>query len=158
MLTFLRAIRRRPVSQFILVGCVAACIDFAVFNLALPAVGASRPGALLANTASFGAATSVSFVLNSRYTFGVVRTRAGFARYLGVALVGVAIYDLALLLVLQWTPPGDVLLTNIAKAVAVFPSATWNYLGFRHFAFAVTRSPREGAQAGAPVEAGDGRR
>jgi putative flippase GtrA len=157
MLTFLGAIRRLPVSQFILVGCLAACIDFAVFNLALPVLGASRPGALMANTASFAAATGVGFALNSRYTFGVVRTRAGFARYLGVALVGVAIYDLTLLLVLQWTPPGDVLLTNAAKAVAVFPSATWNYLGFRNFAFAVARSSRGRTPTGAPVEAGDGR-
>lgn len=158
MLTLLRAFRRMPVSQFILVGSLAACIDFAVFNLALPLVGASRPGALLANTGSFAAATGVGFVLNSRYTFGVVRTRAGFLRYLGVALVGVAIYDLALLLVLQWTPPGDVLLTNVAKAVAVFPSATWNYLGFRKFAFATAPLRPERADLGVVVEAGDGRR
>ena len=158
MLTFLRAIRGMPVGQFIMVGSIAACIDFACFNLALPLVGASRTGALLANTVSFAAATGVGFVLNSRYTFGVVRTRAGFLRYLGVALVGVAIYDLALLLVLQWTPPGDVLLTNVAKAVAVFPSATWNYLGFRNFAFASAPARGVPARAGATLEARDGRR
>lgn len=157
MLTFLRAIRGTPVSQFILVGSLAACIDFAVFNLALPLVGASRSGALLANTGSFAAATGVGFLLNSRFTFRVVRTREGFLRYLGVALVGVAIYDLALLLVLQWTPPGDVLLTNVAKAVAVFPSATWNFLGFRHFAFASAPARSTLSRPGATIEAGDGR-
>jgi putative flippase GtrA len=158
MLTLLRAFRRMPVSQFIMVGSLAACIDFTVFNLVLPLVGVSRSGALLANTGSFVAATCVGFVLNSRYTFGVVRTREGFVRYLGVALVGVAIYDLALLAVLQWTPPGDVLLTNVAKAVAVFPSATWNFLGFRHFAFASAPTRAGRADVGAAVEAGDGRR
>lgn len=158
MLSFIQSIRSLPVSRFVLVGCVAACIDFATFNLALPLVGVSRAGALLANTASFAAATSVGFVLNSRFTFGVVRTRAGFLRYLGVALVGVVIYDLSLLLVLQWTPPGDVLLTNLAKVVAVFPSATWNFLGFRSFVFPSAPAVRPEHRAGTPVEAGDGRR
>lgn len=158
MLTFIQSIRRLPVSRFVLVGCLVACIDFATFNVALPMIGVSKTGALLANTASFAVATTVGFILNSRFTFGVVRTRAGFLRYLGVALVGVAIYDLSLLLVLQWTPPGDVLLTNLAKAVAVFPSATWNYLGFRNFAFASAAAERVEHRAGTPLEASDGRR
>jgi putative flippase GtrA len=158
MLTFLGGVHRLPVSRFVLVGCLAACIDFAVFNLALPMVGGSRTGAVLANTVSFAAATSVSFALNSRFTFGVTRSRAAFGRYLAVALVGVAIYDLSLLLVLLWTPPGDVLLTNVAKAVAVVPSATWNYLGFRRFAFRPAAPRPERAPVAAAVEAGNGRR
>lgn len=157
MLTFLRVIRGMPVSHFMLVGSLAACIDFAVFNLALPLVGVSRSGALLANTGSFAVATCVGFVLNSRYTFGVVRTRAGFLRYLGVALVGVAIYDLALLAVLQWTPPGDVLLTNVAKVVSVFPSATWNFLGFRRFAFASAPARSGAARVASTLGVDNGR-
>ena len=157
MLALINTIRRLPLSRFVLVGLVAACIDFATFNLALPLVGVSRSGALMANTASFAVATTVGFILNSRFTFGVDRTRAGFVRYVGVALVGVAIYDLSLFLVLGFMPQGDVLLTNIAKAVAVFPSATWNFIGFRSFAFGSAPTRRVEARPSAPVEA-DGRR
>lgn len=162
MLAFVRRSHRLSLSRFVAVGSLAACIDFTVFNLALLAVGASRWHVLLANTASFAAATCVGFALNSRYTFRAVRTRSSFMRYLAIALVGVGIYDLGLLLALLWVTPGDVLLTNAAKVVAVVPSATWNYLGFRRFAFGGgggwPPSRRAQSGSGTAAGAGDGRR
>ena len=140
MLNSLRGLRPQSLRRFAAVGLVSAVFDFTAFNLVLLAIGPSKTNIILANTAAFCVATSVSFVLNSRFTFDAARTRATFMRYLSVAVIAVGIYNLTLLLLLTRIDPGDRLLTNIAKAIAVAPSATWNFLGFALFAFNDRRS------------------
>ena len=135
MLTMLRRLRSRSLGRFAAVGIVAACIDFTSFNVVLLALGPSKANVILANTIAFTLATSVSFIINARYTFGAARTRRSFTRYVVIAIVAVLIYNATLLLLLTRVDHSDILLTNLAKVIAVGPSATWNFLGFALFAF-----------------------
>ncbi len=157
----------RQLRRFVAVGLCSAVTDFSVFNIALAYLGPSAWHAVIANTLSFTAGTCVGYTLNSRYTFSAERSRTSAARYLAVAVVGVAIYDTALLLLLLQLDASSTLVTNAAKVFAVAPSATWNFIGFSLFAFGGARSGTRGtpvarsnrpAPAGIATETPDGRR
>jgi putative flippase GtrA len=116
--------------RFGVVGAIAACAHFATFNLLL-----RETHVLVANTAAVTSAICVSYVLNARFTFRVLRSRQSFARYVVVALIGVAIHNSTVALLLTQLDAENRLFANLATGLAVFPSATWNFLGFSGFAF-----------------------
>jgi putative flippase GtrA len=141
--------------RFALVGSIAACAHFATFNLLL-----RETHVLVANTAAVTSAICVSYVLNARFTFRVLRSRLSFARYIVVALVGVAIHNSTVALLLTQLDSQDRLLANVATGLAVIPSATWNFLGFSGFAFRGATARGGGkrvASSPAPVSSSVGR-
>lgn len=140
----------RQLRRFVVVGLCSAITDFSVFNIALAYLGPSAWHAVIANTLSFTAGTCVGYTLNSRYTFSAERSRTSAARYLAVAVIGVAIYDTGLFLLLLKLDASSTLMTNAAKVFAVAPSATWNFIGFSLFAFGGARA---GTGAGAATPA-----
>lgn len=133
--------------RFGLVGLFATATDFGVFNVGLVFATDPGRGSIIAlNTLAFAVATSVSYSLNSRYTFAARRSGSALRRYFFVAVCGAVIYDLALVGGQQFIPAGDIVLLNAAKLGAASLSATWNFVGFSVFAFGA-RQGRAGTGA-----------
>ena len=122
--------------RFAVVGIIKAAIDFGLFNLILFASPTgSGPTILFANTTGFSVAIASSFLLNARYTFRVRARRRRFWRYVAVSLMGLALYNGALALLLAvWDPEGIAAL-NVAKAASLVASTAWNFLGYRYLVF-----------------------
>ncbi|MSQ29125.1 MAG: GtrA family protein [Dehalococcoidia bacterium] len=121
--------------RFGMVGVTAAVVDFSVFNLILAMIGPSMWHAVAASSAGLAAAATTGYLLNARYTFDVARSRGSFARYIVVALIGIGIHDTGLFVLLSQLDASSIGMTNLAKAIAVVPSAAWNFIGFSLFAF-----------------------
>ena len=131
------AIRWGRLLRFIAVGLAATATDFTVFNIAIAPVNApTRPYILVANTLAFATATCVGYTLNSRYTFRAAPDRRSLVRYVLVAIVGAAVYDGSLLVLLHLLSEYDTVLLNVAKVAAVALAAAWNFVGFSLFVFA----------------------
>lgn len=119
-----------------MVGALKTVVDFATFNLVLLVLpGLSMPVVLLANTAGFVVAVSVSFVLNERFTFRTAARSRGFSRYVVISLVGLALYNGSLVVVLAFWDAEDTLALNVAKVGALVTSMVWNFLGYRFLVF-----------------------
>ncbi len=132
----------QPLSRFLLVGAFRAVVDFSVFNVLLASTSSTQIAwVLAANTVAFGTAMLASYLLNARYTFNAPWQPGSLGRYATIAASGVAIYNAALWALQVSMSADSVAEINVAKALAVAPSAAWNYLGYRHFAF-----PHRGAQ------------
>ncbi len=144
--------------RFGLVGVTASAVDFSVFTVLLALLGASVSNAIIANTAGFTAAALVGYLLNSRYTFTAVRSRASFARYVIVALIGVGIYNTGFYLLLSQIGTGSVPMIYLAKVMAIAPSATWNFVGFSLFAFKKRGTPEADVRPAIVTEGRDGGR
>jgi putative flippase GtrA len=122
--------------RFLVVGSLATATDFLIFNIAIRGVAdPSRGRLLLANTAAFACATVVGYLLNSRLTFGARPDRRSLIRYVIVAILGIALYDGALLGLVRITGAEGFVGLNAVKLVAVAVSATWNFIGFTFFVF-----------------------
>ena len=140
----LRAVR------FIAVGTLATATDFLIFNIAILGVtDPSRGRLLLGNTTAFACATVVGYLLNSRLTFGARPDRRSLIRYVIVAILGIALYDGALVGLVHITGAEGFVGLNAVKLVAVAASATWNFIGFTFFVF----RDREPGLIAAPQEA-----
>lgn len=122
--------------RFALVGLLKTVVDFATFNLVLLVLpGISLPVVLVANTAGFTVAVSVSFVLNARFTFRAAPRAGGFSRYVVISLVGLVLYNGSLAGVLAVWNAEDTLALNFAKVAALGASMVWNFLGYRFLVF-----------------------
>jgi putative flippase GtrA len=127
--------------RFALVGLLKTVVDFATFNLVLVVLpGISLPVVLLANTAGFTVAVSVSFILNARFTFRAAPRAHGFSRYIVISLIGLALYNGSLAAVLAVWNPEDTLGLNVAKVGALGASMVWNFLGYRFLVFGPGRA------------------
>ena len=124
------------VLRFALVGFVKAALDFGSFNLILLVSPAdSRAIVILANTVGFSVAVGASFLLNARYTFRAPVQRQRFWRYVAISLVGLALYDSALALLLAVSGMDGIVALNAAKAAALVASTAWNFVGYRYLVF-----------------------
>lgn len=122
--------------RFIGVGCAATATDFFIFNLLI--AGTTDPTwsrVVIVNTSAFVCATIVSYLLNSRLTFGAPIDQAAFVRYIAVAIVGAVIYDGVLVGLMHATAADSVVALNLVKVLASALSATWNFAGFSLFVF-----------------------
>lgn len=123
-------------ARFALVGLLKTVVDFAMFNLVLFVLpGISLPVVLVANTAGFTVAVSVSFVLNARFTFRAAPRAHGFSRYVVISLIGLVLYNGSLAGVLAVWTADDTLALNVAKVGALGASMVWNFLGYRFLVF-----------------------
>ena len=127
--------------RFAAVGLGAVAVDFLSYLLLLAAGVPTGP----AKGAAFLIGAGFAFVVNGTFTFGSRLTGGALLRFAVVYAVGLAVnvgLNAAVLAVLDvgWerTP---------AFLVATGASATWNYLGMRHFAF-VDRGPSPTAERG----------
>lgn len=120
-----RAVR---LTEFGAIGVSGALVNVAVFL----ALAGALPTARAAFVAFFGGAVW-TFGLNSRYTFEATdRLRRRFARYLGVCIVGYAVYTAVLTASVRWLT----LPYWMASLSAVTGGGLWNYAGSEWFALA----------------------
>ncbi|GGL33213.1 hypothetical protein GCM10009037_16050 [Halarchaeum grantii] len=120
-----RAVR---LTEFGAIGVSGALVNVAVFL----ALAGALPTSRAAFVAFFGGAVW-TFGLNSRYTFAATdRLRRRFARYLGVCIVGYAVYTALLTATIQWLT----LPYWMASLSAVTGGGLWNYAGSEWFALA----------------------
>ncbi len=115
--------------RFAAVGLGAVAVDFLSYVLLLAVGLPTGP----AKGAAFLIGAGFAFVVNGTFTFGSRLTGAALLRFTVVYALGLALnvgLNAAVLAVL------DVRGERIpAFLVATAASATWNYLGLRHFAF-----------------------
>ncbi len=122
--------------RFLAVGLGAVAVDFLSYLLLLLALGLPTGPA---KGAAFLLGAAFAFVVNGTFTFGARLTAGSLRRFAFVYAIGLALnvgLNAAVLAVLDLT--GE---RVPAFLVATAASATWNYLGMRHFAFA-ERAPR----------------
>ena len=116
--------------RFLAVGLGAVGVDFLSYLLLLTAGVPTGP----AKGAAFLLGAGFAFVVNGTFTFGSRLTAAALLRFTVVYAIGLALnvgLNAAVLTVL------DLAWERLpAFLVATAASATWNYLGMRHFAFA----------------------
>jgi putative flippase GtrA len=126
----------RPLVRFVVVGTLVTALDFLVFNLLIGQTGTpSKTETLVANTAAFGTAALVGYVLHARYTFRAARGWRSLTTFLAVAGGGALVYDVTLLGLLHAFHPADTLELNVLKAVAAGFASLWNFQGFRILVF-----------------------
>jgi putative flippase GtrA len=124
------------------VGVAATATDFLIFNLSVTSAGdPAWERILAASTIAFGCGTVVGYLLNSRFTFGRCLELALYARYVCVALGGVAIHDVSLLALLTLSNADSILTLNLIRMAAVATSAVWNFCGFAIFVFRAQSTP-----------------
>ncbi len=115
--------------RFVAVGLGAVAVDFLSYLLLLALGLPTGP----AKGAAFLIGAAFAFVVNGTFTFGSRLTAGALLRFAVVYAIGLAVnvgLNAAVLTVL------DVAWERVpAFLVATAASATWNYLGMRHFAF-----------------------
>ena len=133
-------VRLREVVLFLLIGVMNTAIDFGVLNL-LIALTYHHSGwwLLTFNGLSFLAAVSNSYVLNGRVTFRYreLGDALRFTRFIGVNAMGLAINSgiVVLMAPILEGRYSSIVAINASKALAVFVSLCWNYLGSRRWIF-----------------------
>ncbi len=115
--------------RFAAVGIGAVAVDFLSYLLLLAVGVPTEP----AKGAAFLIGAAFPFVVNGTFTFGSRLTAGALLRFAVVYAIGLAVnvgLNAAVLMLL------DVSWERVpAFLVATAASATWNYLGMRHFAF-----------------------
>ena len=136
--------------RFVVVGVAVTAIDLVCLHTLVALAGGRASGAGFASlkAVSFIMAASASYVLNSRFTFGLARARQpgrgargrrvctfGLVSSLG-CVIHVAVATAALTL-LRLTPidwPASWMTTSAALAGST-GGMVWNFLGYRHLVF-----------------------
>jgi putative flippase GtrA len=134
--SFLVAAAHKRLFQFVLVGGIAACTDFTVFDAVV--IGEPYPShvrVLIANSLALLCATLVGYLLNRRLTYRGRRHVGSLPRYAFVAAIGAALYDGSLMVLLHLPHAHGVVMLDALKLLAIPPSAAWNYFGFGAFVF-----------------------
>jgi putative flippase GtrA len=145
---------RKETKRFSLVGLIATTVDYTIYNVI---TGVFHGPLIIGNLASTSAASIVSFVLNREVVFdGTRHTKKRYTIMLYILIIAVSIYaiqSIVLYLVHRYVPglggsAGDLLAAinihgisdrllqnNLAKVIASFTGAIWNFFMLRKFVF-----------------------
>jgi putative flippase GtrA len=130
----------REISLFCLVGMLNTGADFGTLNFLVATTHIHQGLALFAlNGVSFAVAVSISYVLNTRWTFRQAGTSdlGQMARFIGVSLVGLLLNSAVVLLTAAWFDRwhAPLLALNAGKLLATGASLLWNYFALRRFVY-----------------------
>lgn len=152
---------RKETKRFSLVGLIATAVDYTIYNVI---TGIFHGPLIVGNVASTSAASIVSFVLNREVVFdGTRHNKKRYTITLYVIIIAISIYviqSIVLYFVHRYLPglgasAGDFLSTinlhgisdrllqnNLAKVIASFTGAIWNFFMLRKFVFVpLTENP-----------------
>lgn len=126
-----------------MVGSLGMVIDFGLLNLMSWVTGITRGSGLIPlNVVSFGAALTVSFFLNKRWTFKDDSIRDNlkkFNLFLIISVLGVSINTAIVTILTTYVDPNitlaPFLLLNLAKTAATAGSGLWNFFGYKLVVF-----------------------
>ena len=129
-------------------GASSAVVDFGVFNALMLGLDRERTLHVLgANSASFGCAMVVNYLMNSRITFGLRPTRRSIIAYVAFTAFGLLFYNFNLLWIRGVLGAVSPLALNASKVAAMGLLVVWNYFGYERFVFGpdARRASREDA-------------
>lgn len=128
-------------ARFGLTGLINTIIDFAIFNLLLSLTSWTKgPGLLCINFIAVIVAAANSFYMNRRFTFRASAQPAQFRQFVISTLCGMALNSLGVMVFANveysnsWATAGAL---NLGKVCGAILSASWNFLLYRHWVFAV---------------------
>ncbi len=129
--------------RFATVGIIGITIDFGLLNLLSWLTGITRgTGIIPLNIVSFGAALTVSFFLNKRWTFkdsSLTDNLKKFNLFLIISVLGAAINTSVVTILTTHVDPNitlaPYLLLNLAKGTATIASGLWNFFGYKLVVF-----------------------
>jgi putative flippase GtrA len=123
-------------SRFLVVGVLAAVVDFGTFNVVL-LLGDERSAdwIAVANTAAVVVAFLFSYSMQSRVTFRAGWSWTSMILFIVVTVIGIGVYNGGLLGLRAIVQPDAVLVLNFLKLLAAVPLLIWKYVGFSQIAF-----------------------
>lgn len=142
--------KHRSVLQFIkfgLVGVTNTAIDFGVLNFLMWVTKIYKgPYILIFNTFSFAAAVVNSYILNKFWTFQE-KSRRGipwqFLKFVIISIVGALLNSSIVFSVTTFVSPflgiSQEIWANFAKVLATAVGLIWNFIGYKFWAFKVTK-------------------